>query len=420
MCGPPARQVLATNMVKNIAKKVLLILLGAFFGLAIGEAGLRLFGYRYTGSFFTLDPLLGWSLRPGAGAWQVDEGDAWVKINSHGYRDRERAVSKPPGVYRVALLGDSFTEARQVELDKTFASLAEEELNRRHCFRDRRVEVLNFGTLGYNTGQELIQLRERGWKFSPDMVVLNFYSGNDIIDHNRALNTVLPELAPYFHLKDGKLELDDSFRRGPKFDPTYIKLKGIATNAMNRFELALMVYKLRVAREQREVMEREMERESAPKESADPNALPPQYSRFMHYLPPTIPPMVEAWEVTEALIAEFGKEVRSHGAPLLMLIAPLPIQFHPDPKAQEEFRAKYKIESLDYADDRVERQARANGIPTLRLAKPLLDEARRTGTYMAGFANSPPNEFHLNERGHAVVAREMVRAICDIADAQGP
>jgi hypothetical protein len=123
--------------------------------------------------------------------------------------------------------------------------------------------------------------------------------------------------------------------------------------------------------------------------------------------------------VTEALIAEFGKEVRSHNAPMLLMILPLPIQFHPDPKAQEAFCAEHKIDSIEYADDRVERQARANGIPTLRLEKPLLDEARHSGTYMAGFANSPPNELHLNERGHAVVAREMVRAVCEIAGAVG-
>jgi len=34
---------------------------------------------------------------------------------------------------------------------------------------------------------------------------------------------------------------------------------------------------------------------------------------------------------------------------------------------------------------------------------------------MAGFANTAPNDGHLNERGHAVVARELVRAICEIA-----
>jgi hypothetical protein len=34
---------------------------------------------------------------------------------------------------------------------------------------------------------------------------------------------------------------------------------------------------------------------------------------------------------------------------------------------------------------------------------------------MAGFANTAPNGGHLNERGHAVVTRELIRAIYEIA-----
>src|SRR5262245_19292994 len=138
-------------MMRNIAKKLVLILFSVLFSLAICEFALRLLGYKFSGSLYTSDPLLGWSLRPGAGAWEDDEGLAWVKINSHGYRDRERAVSKPPGVYRIAVMGDSYTEARQVDLDKTFTYLSEEELNQRDCFGGRKVEVLNFGALGYGT-----------------------------------------------------------------------------------------------------------------------------------------------------------------------------------------------------------------------------------------------------------------------------
>src|SRR5262249_56827094 len=108
------------NVVKNIAKKLPLILLSALFGLAVCEAGLRLLGYRFTGSFFTTDPLLGWSLRPGASGWQVDEGVAWGRINSHGDRDRERTVSKPPGVFPVALLGGSFTGRLQGGPEESF------------------------------------------------------------------------------------------------------------------------------------------------------------------------------------------------------------------------------------------------------------------------------------------------------------
>ncbi len=402
---------------RNFAKKFLLILLGSFLGLVICEISLRLFGFKYSGSTWRNDPLIGWSLRPGATAWEVDEGVAWTRINSHGYRDRERAEPKPQGVYRVAVLGDSCTEARQVDMDKTFTSLAEEELNRRHCCGGRRVEVLNFGIGGHGTGQELLLLRERMWKFSPDMVVLQFYAGNDLYNNYRPLNISSPEKAPYFLLKNGKLELDESFRQGRGFNPAYIKLKGVSADIMNGSAMLQLIYKLSRLRAQREEMER-LSGAGQTVAASDPNAPPPEYQRYLSYLPPAIPSMVEAWQVTEALIMEFAREVGSHHAPLLIIITPTQHQIEPDPKVQEAYRAKYKIESLEYADQRVERLARANGIPALLLSKPLLEEARRTGKYMAGFANTPPNSGHLNERGHAVIARELVQAISEIAATQ--
>jgi lysophospholipase L1-like esterase len=398
---------------RNFAKKLLLVLFSAFLGLAVCEIGLRVLGYKYSGSTWTLDPVTGVGLRPGASAWEVDEGFAWTRINSHGYRDRDRALSKPPGVYRIATLGDSFTEARQVPMDKTFTSLAEEELNRNHSLGERQVEVLNFGIGGIGTAQELLLLRERVWKFDPDMIVLQFYAGNDLFNNHRALNISPPDKAPYFLLKNGKLELDDSFRQGPAFDPTYIRLKGISADVINRFVLLQLVYKLRNAQAQRKELAR-LNGGGQNKAQPDPNAPPPEYQRYLSFLPPTIPSMVEAWEVTEALIAEIGEEVKWRHAPLLVMITPTNIQINPDPERQAAYRAKYHIESLEYADDRVEKFARGHGIPVLGLTRPLVEEARRTGTYMAGFANTGPNDGHLNERGHAVVARELVRAICEI------
>ncbi|HKQ75621.1 MAG TPA: SGNH/GDSL hydrolase family protein [Blastocatellia bacterium] len=396
---------------KNFAKKLLLILFGTFIGLMICEVCLRLLGNKFSGSVYIADPLLGWALRPGSGAWEVDEGVAWSKINSHGFRDRERALIKPQGVYRVAVLGDSYTEARQVGMDATFTALSEAELNRRHCFRESNVEVLNFGVAGYGTGQELLLLRERAWKFSPDMIVLQVFTGNDIFNNHRAVNISTPDLAPYFLLKNGKIELDDSFRRGRAFDPAYIKLKSIAADTTNKFVLLQMLYKLSRARAQAD----EKVRLETANASVDPNALPPDYQRYLAFLPPRIPAMVEAWQVTDALIEEFCREVRSHHVPLLIMLIPTAHQMYRDPKEEEAYRAHYKLESLEYADDRVEQQARANGIPVLRLTKPLKEEIRRTGKYLAGFANTGPNDGHLNELGHAAVARELVHAICALA-----
>src|SRR5262249_30259020 len=385
---------------------LLLIIFSTMIGLGFCEVGLRLLGYKYSGSTWTNDPLIGVSLRPGAGAWEVDEGVAWTKINSAGYRDLERTESKPQGVYRVAVLGDSCTEARQVDLDKTFISLADTELNRRKCYGERKVEVLNFGIGGVGTGQELLLLRERVWKYNPDMIVLQFYAGNDMYNNFRALNISSPDKAPYFLLKNGKLELDESFRRGRAYDPTYIKLKGIGADIMNRSVLLQLAYKLSRVYAQRRELARLNDAGQA-KASSAPNSPPPEYPQYLSFLPPSIPSMVEAWQVTEALIVEFDKEVSFHQAPLLIMTMPTNIQIQPDSKVQEAFREKYKIESLEYADDRIEHIARVNGIHILALSKPLLEEARRAGTYMAGFPNTAPNDGHLNERGHAVVAREL-------------
>ncbi|HEY6118712.1 MAG TPA: SGNH/GDSL hydrolase family protein [Pyrinomonadaceae bacterium] len=397
---------------RNFAKKLLLVFLSTFITLAIIEIGLRLTGHKYTGSTYIADPVLGWGLRPGASAWETEEGVAWSKINSHGYRDRERTVDKPAGVYRVAVLGDSFTEARQVDMDKTFTALAEQELNRRHCLGTAQVEVLNFGVPGYGTGQELLQLRERVWQFNPDMIVLQFYGGNYMYNNYRALNST-PELAPYFLLKNGKLELDNSFHQGRIYNPLYIKLKGMSADITNKSVVLQLVYKWMRARAQ----QREEARQNAlpQTKSTDPNAPPPDYQRFLSFLPPTIPSMIEAWQVTEALLTEFGSEVRSHHIPMLLLIVPTVHQIKPDPNVQAAYRAQYHIESLEYADDRIEKDARSNGIPVVRPTKQLLEEARRTGTFVAGFPNSGPDGGHLNERGHTVVARELVQAICDTA-----
>jgi lysophospholipase L1-like esterase len=388
--------------------RLLLLIVVTAIVLALSEAGLRLSGRKSTGLLFTADPLLGWSLRPGAGAWETGEGVAWSRINRHGYRDRERNVTKSPGTYRVAVLGDSLTEARQVAMGETFTSVAESELKRRSCLPAHDVEVLNFGVAGFGTAQELLLLQERVWPFDPDMVVLQVYTGNDIFNNHRALNVSASDKAPYFVLKNGQLELDSSFRQGLANNQSFNALKAAGAEIVNRFVLLQMVYEVRlVAAQQADVARLARQ--------AETNALPPEYQRFLAFLPPTLPAMVEAWRVTEALLSEFYDAVRSHHVPLLLLIVPTSHQIHYDPSERQAYRAKYNIDSLEYADERVEHHAQVRGIPADRLSNALLLEASRTRTFMVGFANTAPNEGHLNARGHVVIARELVNAVCALA-----
>ena len=91
--------------------------------------------------------------------------------NGLGFRDRDHDVTKPPGVYRILVLGDSIAMGlRTDDTDDIFPSALERSLRA----TGRNVEVLNFGVSGYNTQQEVAMLADRGLAFDPDLVVLQY------------------------------------------------------------------------------------------------------------------------------------------------------------------------------------------------------------------------------------------------------
>jgi lysophospholipase L1-like esterase len=97
------------------------------------------------------------------------------RSNSLGYRDREHPVEKPPGTYRIVVLGDSIAAGYRIARgEETFPVLLEERLRRAGL----PAEVLNFGVSGYNTEQEVETLRTRALRFAPDLVVVA-YCHND-------------------------------------------------------------------------------------------------------------------------------------------------------------------------------------------------------------------------------------------------
>lgn len=129
------------------------------------------------------DPELGWVHIPGARQRWTEEGDGWVEINSLGMRDRERAIDKPPGVFRIGIFGDSMTEAVQVTPDQTFSQLLERHLRNGGW----NVEVLNFGVNGYGPLQEYLYYQRVEDRFDLDLVVQAIFLDNDVADLHPAL-----------------------------------------------------------------------------------------------------------------------------------------------------------------------------------------------------------------------------------------
>lgn len=168
------------------ARKLLFIalpalLLAALVSAALVEAWVRISwdDKRGTPGFYLSDPVRGQRLAPGYQGWFAGVP---VRTNALGFRDdREYSLDKPPGTFRILVLGDSVTFGHGTLQDTTYPFLLEQRLK---AWRpDVRWEVWNLGVPGYNTGQELDYLQEVGRRYQPDLVIVGFYP-NDFTNND--------------------------------------------------------------------------------------------------------------------------------------------------------------------------------------------------------------------------------------------
>ena len=112
--------------------------------------------------------VLEFDLIPG---WSGSYGGAALSINRWGMRDRDRALEKTPGTFRIAVVGSSVVMGAGVEDHQTFARLVENQLNLEHGRSGRRFEVLNFGMGKMSAIQRRALIQRRVVKFSPDLIL---------------------------------------------------------------------------------------------------------------------------------------------------------------------------------------------------------------------------------------------------------
>jgi hypothetical protein len=392
------------DRIKRWAIKQLKVLGVLLVLLLVAELGLRLVGYSVP-SLYTTDRDLGISLRAGAEGWWRKEGEAYIKINSDGLRDREHDRAKPPHTLRIAVLGDSWAEALQVPIEKTFWDAMGRKLSECESLPGGyQVEVINFGVSGYGTAQELITLRRKVWAYSPDIVLLAFNGGNDVTDNSRALRK--EELIPYFVYRDGALTLDSSFLNAKGFHSPDSFLYKLSKKARDHSRLAQFIFDLPNVIRANEAARARQEGGGATEQSE-------VGLDMASYGPPADPAWQDAWTVTEDLISQMHEEVSKRGAKFLVVTLNHTMEVYPDPRVREETVKRLGITDFSYPDRRIRALGERKGFEVLSLGPPLQTFAEQRKVFLHGFGRSP-GVGHWNETGHAAGGEMMAHKICEM------
>jgi len=155
----------------------LCVAVSLLLALFVAEIGLRVLGLGPQPTINRFDPDTGWAKRADASVHRsTREFDITIATNSLGLRDDAMpSPAKPAGTKRVIVLGDSFALGYTVDRDDLFPDL----LERWWRAEGRPLDVVNTGTEGWSTDQEVVWLEKNGAAFQPDVVLLFAYE-NDL------------------------------------------------------------------------------------------------------------------------------------------------------------------------------------------------------------------------------------------------
>lgn len=332
---------------------------------------------------FRCDETLGWTFEPRASGYKWSrEGEFFQRIdfNSAGFRDVERATAKPPGTFRVLVLGDSMTASLQVLREESFVARVESALGER-IREGLRVEVLNAGVDGFGTAQELLLFRDRLFRHGADLVLLQVFMENDLTDNSRAAGAWNHYLAgrcgrPYFELAGGGLR----FAAPPEPTPP----SGLGARLLGRSQLYSNLL-------------------ASPTRDGGP---PPAFTNFdlFRRVPP--PALWASWRLTRELMLALRAQVHASGSRFAVLVVS-------DKRAvgqvREEERRTLGSELVDFQRGHglITGFLREQGIPAADVVPVLREEVR---------AGRPPYfaiDSHLTREGHAIAARAIVEWLAD-------
>lgn len=378
---------------KLFARRIVLSIIAVIVSLIICEIALRIMGVSFP-RLIVVEDLRGWALRSGSKC--QNENGFIIQTNKDSMRDVTYTEAKPSETIRIAVLGDSFTYAVESPLDKTFCKVMERNLNGGKSLKT--YQVMNFGVIGYGTTQEYLTLTDRVWKYSPDVVVLAFFIGNDFKDNSKAICYTYPpsmtflQMRPFYVLRNNSLELDRSFLESPTYKSQKTPLHNIYLFFYDHLRLLQFIKRAQKSEIDRKVLKGELKN---------------LYNQleFWQMSPPENRDEEEAWTVTEGLFRMMRDEAKSHKAKLLVVLISGDIQVHPDANVRNAILNENHVKDPFYPDNRLKSFCESEGIPVLMMGPAFLEYGishhtflHSTGKYSQGFG-------HFNEKGHRLAGK---------------
>ncbi|MDY6807071.1 MAG: SGNH/GDSL hydrolase family protein, partial [Cyanobacteriota bacterium] len=257
------------------------------------------------------------------------------------------------------------------------------------------VEVINFGVHGYGTAQELITLRTKVWDYNPDIVILAFFVGNDLINNSKKLESDL--YRPFFVYRNGSLVEDLSFRQlSPGYSNSY------AVSFVDNLP-DWLVANSRVLQVIKKVDLDNKKRQGLAEYRSH---------SFSKFNPPVDEVWEEAWNLTEDLILLMRDEVEEKGAKFAMAVIASPLQVHPNEEKRRRKQEEFGVKDWFYVGNRLDKLGDRYDFPAWDLTEPFLSFSQEKQVCLHGFEPAADCGGHWNAEGHKLAGEIISRNVC--------
>ena len=336
-------------------------------------------------SEFIRDKELGVRARP-----DFSRGVGSVKTNRLGYNDRDHDYTKPPGTYRIVMLGDSFSWS---EMGKNYVRQLEGLLQDDAV--PEAVEVINAGWPGLGPLDLEKLLATDGLRFNPDMVGMALFVGNDFFEnYNRrtALRNGKITHIPYPFAPEEGSRIHGFIK--------YLKRESYLLDIISKVKKLL-----------RQIIEKQVENEGEEEAGLMSRT---SYLEFEYYRTPLLKKDLngedrEKIELVEDIIAQIHGQLEERGVVFFLSIIPDEIQVNS--ALREEVMERFQLDPAEYDFDQPQKIitafCRKKGIPVHDLLPDLLRSRGEEPLYRL-------YDSHWDEKGNTVAAESLARFLREI------